>query len=117
MITRRSILQHAGIPALSALRVASEAAAAQNAPRIWDLHCHILNAPGRTPEARLERLIEFADRMGIERVCVFKGARGDRDRSPDDLREQNDELMQALRRWNHRALGFVYLKPKHLDFS
>ena len=109
--SRRSFLKRVGV--LGAVSPAR----ARSAPRIWDLHCHILNAPGRTPEERLERLIEFADRMGIERICVFKGARGDRDMSPADLREQNDELLRALKPWSHRAFGFVYLNPKHLDFS
>src|SRR5262245_41725313 len=40
---------------------------------IWDVHCHLSGVPGRTPDERLGQLIEFADRMGIERLCVFMG--------------------------------------------
>ncbi len=65
----------------------------------------------------MEFLVAAADRMGVARFCLFKGARGDRDRSPDDLREQNDELLHVLKRWSHRAFAFVYLNAQHLDFS
>lgn len=33
---------------------------------IWDLHCHLSGVPGNSPEARLSKLLEYADRMGIE---------------------------------------------------
>ncbi len=49
--------------------------------------------------------MEFADRMGIARFCLFKGARSDRDMSPEDLREQNEELLRAVRRYSHRRQG------------
>jgi len=35
---------------------------------IWDLHCHLSGLPANTPEARLAKLLEFADRM--ERASV-----------------------------------------------
>ena len=41
---------------------------------IWDLHCHLSGVPGNTPEARLGKLLEYADRMGIARLCVFMGS-------------------------------------------
>jgi uncharacterized protein len=37
---------------------------------IWDLHCHLSGLPGSTPEARLGKLLEYADRMEIARLCV-----------------------------------------------
>ena len=40
---------------------------------IWDVHTHLSGVDGRTPEERMANLIRFADRMGIERVCVFMG--------------------------------------------
>jgi uncharacterized protein len=80
---------------------------------IWDLHTHLSGVPGRTPEERLERLIEYADRMGIARLCVYMGMGWSYDPSPADFRKQNDEVLQALERWHHRAFGFVYVNPKH----
>jgi predicted TIM-barrel fold metal-dependent hydrolase len=80
---------------------------------IWDVHCHLANLPGRNPELRLGRLLEFADRMGIGRVCVYMGMKWSYDPSPADLRQQNDEVLAAIKRWPDRAFGFVYLNPKH----
>src|SRR6187431_1013586 len=80
---------------------------------IWDVHCHLANLPGNTPEARLGRLLEFADRMGIARVCVYMGMKWSYDPTPDDIRKQNDEVLAAIARWPERAFGFVYLNPKY----
>jgi predicted TIM-barrel fold metal-dependent hydrolase len=84
---------------------------------IWDLHCHLSGVPGSTPEERMDQLVKFADRMGIERVCVFMGMKWSYDPLPADMRRQNDEVLAALARWPKRAFGFVYLNPNHLDES
>jgi hypothetical protein len=84
---------------------------------IWDLHCHLSGVSGRTPDERMANLIGFADRLGIERVCVFMGYPFLNEPTPAQLREQNDQVLQALSHWHHRAFGFVYLSPQHLEFS
>jgi uncharacterized protein len=84
---------------------------------IWDLHCHLAGVPGSTPGERMAQLIRFADRLGIERICVFMGMKWSYDPTPDDMRRQNDDVLAALERWSHRAFGFVYLNPNHLDAS
>lgn len=84
---------------------------------IWDLHCHLSNVPGNTPHDRLTELIRFADRMGIDRLCVYMVMKWSHDPSPDDMRLQNDQVLAALEKWHHRAFGFVYLNPNHLDDS
>jgi predicted TIM-barrel fold metal-dependent hydrolase len=84
---------------------------------IWDLHCHLSGVPGATPDQRMARLIEYADRMGIDRLCVYMGMNLSIDPSPDDMRKQNDEVLQALSHWHHRAFGFVYLNPRHVEAS
>ena len=84
---------------------------------IWDLHCHLSGLPGNTPEARLAKLIEFADRMGIVRLCVFMGMEWSYDPSPEKMRQENDEVLRAIRQFPSRAFGFVYLNPKHTDAS
>ncbi len=87
------------------------------AMKIWDVHTHLSGVPGRTPDERMAQLIGFADRMGIERLCVFMGMKWSYDPSPDDMREQNDDVLAALERWQHRAFGFVYLNPNHVEAS
>ncbi|MBP6783326.1 MAG: amidohydrolase family protein [Verrucomicrobiales bacterium] len=84
---------------------------------IWDLHCHLSGVSGTTPGERMAQLIAIADRMGIERLCVYMGMKWSQDPDPDDLRRQNDEVLQAITRFPERTFGFVYLNPKHLDVS
>ncbi|AGA30979.1 amidohydrolase family protein [Singulisphaera acidiphila] len=84
---------------------------------VWDLHCHLSGVPGRTPDERMAQLIKYADRMGIARICVYMGMNWSYDPSPEEFRKQNDEVLQALSHWHDRALGFVYLNPKHVKES
>jgi uncharacterized protein len=84
---------------------------------IWDAHCHLSGVSGTTPEERVDQLLHFADRVGIERICVFMGLRWSYDPSPDDMRQQNEEVIAAVRHRPDRVLGFVYLNPNHLEAS
>jgi predicted TIM-barrel fold metal-dependent hydrolase len=84
---------------------------------IWDVHCHLSGVPGNTPEERLARLLEYADRMGVARLCVFMGMEWSHDPSPEKMRRDNDEVLRAVRRFPDRAFGFVYLNPKHTQAS
>ncbi len=84
---------------------------------IWDAHCHLTSLEGDTPEDRLTNLIRFADRLEIERIALSLGSTIYTDPSPQQLREENDQVLQALRRWPDRAFGFAYLSPNQLDFS
>lgn len=84
---------------------------------IWDLHCHLGGFAGSTPEERMANLVRFADRVGIERVCVFMGYPFLEDPSPQQILEQNDQVLRAIKGRADRAFGFVYLSPRHLEFS
>jgi hypothetical protein len=84
---------------------------------IWDLHCHLSGFEGRTPDEKMAEMIRFADRMGIDRLCTYMGYPHLSDPTPEQLREQNDMVLQAISHWHHRAFGFVYLNPNHLQFS
>ncbi len=84
---------------------------------IWDLHCHLSGVPGRTPEERLGRMLAYADRLGVARLCVYMGMEWADDPSPERLRQDNDEVLRAIRRYPDRAFGFVYLNPKHTQAS
>jgi hypothetical protein len=85
--------------------------------RIWDLHCHLSGVPGLTPEERMGQLLRYADRMGIERLCVYMGMKWSQDPSADDLVKQNDEALRAVAKYPDRTFGFVYLSPKHVATS
>ena len=85
---------------------------------IWDLHVHFTNFEGRTPDERMANLIRFADRMGVERFLLYLGfPPHPHDPTPEELTTINDQVLEALTHWHHRAWGMVYLNPNHLDFS
>ena len=85
--------------------------------QVWDLHCHLHGVPGNSPEARLGKLLEYADRLGIARLCLFMGMEWSYDPTPEKMRQENDEVLRALRHYPGRAFGFVYLNPKHTKAS
>lgn len=85
--------------------------------RIWDLHCHIASAAGRTPTERMADLLRYADRMRIERVCVYMGYPLTTRPSAERLRAENDQVLEALAHWHDRAFGFCYVSPEHTEAS
>jgi predicted TIM-barrel fold metal-dependent hydrolase len=84
---------------------------------IWDVHCHITNAAGTTPEERVEHLLQIADRLGIGRLMLSLGYPLLEDPPPKQLREENDQVLRAIKHRPDRTLGFVYLNPNHVEFS
>ncbi len=84
---------------------------------IWDLHCHLSGVNGRTPQERTRQLIEIADRMGIERLCVYMGMPWSKNPTPQKLREENDQVLQALEHHQDRVFGFVYVSGEHIEAS
>lgn len=75
---------------------------------IWALHCHLSGVTGRTPDERMAQLIEFADRMGIERLCVYMGMAWSQDPAPADFRKQNESATgEALDLTPHHARGWA----------
>lgn len=47
----------------------------ESAFEIWDVHVHLAGIAGQTPADRLGKLLKYADRLGIRRVCVFMGTK------------------------------------------
>jgi len=84
---------------------------------IWDLHVHLSGVPGATPAERLAQLVAIADRMGIERLCVYMGIPWSRDPKPETFRKENDQVLEAIAKFPDRTFGFVYLNPKHVEES
>jgi predicted TIM-barrel fold metal-dependent hydrolase len=65
----------------------------------------------------MSALVARADRMGIERLIVFMGFPMVADPSAEELRRQNDQVLQALAHWHDRAFGFVYVSPNQVEAS
>ncbi len=122
-VTRRAVLLGAA-QATVAAGVASrcQLAAAEKSParfpdhEIWDMHGH-LTSPGATPKEKIANLLRAADRMGIERVIVFMGYPWSNEPTPDDMRRQNDQVLEAVEGSGGRAYGFVYVNPRHTEAS
>ena len=85
--------------------------------RIWDLHCHLLNVPGRTPEEKMAHLLAVADRHRIERLCLFFSRTWAATPTAQELRDDNDYVLQALSHWSERAFGFCYVSGEHPQTS
>jgi uncharacterized protein len=70
--------------------------------RIWDLHCHPEGdrVPGRTLLEKVENLLQIADRMGIERLCLFL-------RVGETVSET--DALEVLKRHPGKLFGFVWL--------
>ena len=84
---------------------------------IWDVHTHLSGVEGRTPEERMAKLIGFAERMGVDRVCLSMGMTFLQDPTPKELRQQNDEVLAALSHYHDKAFGFVYTSGKYPEES
>lgn len=85
---------------------------------IWDLHTHLTNAlRGETIPEKAAHLIEVGSRLGIGRFCIFMGLNWERDPSPESLRKQNDDILEAVSAHPDSLTGFVYLNPKHVAAS
>jgi predicted TIM-barrel fold metal-dependent hydrolase len=70
-----------------------------------------------SPAERISQLLQYADRVGIERLIVFMGHPFVSDPTPEEVRRQNDQVLRAVEHSGGRALGFVYLNPKHTEES
>lgn len=117
-LTRRATLEVMAVGVAGVvLPRAGRAASAKPRAAIWDGHCHLSSVPGDTPRARMERLLEVATRMGVDRLVVFMGWPFAYEPSPDELRRQNDQVLAAIEPFPDRALGYAYLSPAHVDAS
>jgi predicted TIM-barrel fold metal-dependent hydrolase len=72
--------------------------------RIWDLHCHLPSAhmAAGTLAEQMERMLEIAGRVGIEKLGVFL-----RTGKPDGP-HSDQEILRALTRHKGRVFGFVW---------
>lgn len=84
---------------------------------IWDAYNHLSSVPGATGDERMANLMRFADRMGVDRLCIYKDTSMAENPPPGALREHNDSVIQALEGWEDRAFGYAYVNPNFVDDS
>lgn len=80
--------------------------------RIWDAHSHLEALHGSTAEERMQILVRHMDKLGIERLLLSQGfAEFMFHPTPDQVREENDRVMRAVRQFPDRAYGSLFLSP------
>ena len=65
----------------------------------WDIHAHV-GTPGPTPEKRMETLVKFADRVGVERLCINMSPPWQHEPTPEQFRKSNDDVLAILKEWS-----------------
>jgi predicted TIM-barrel fold metal-dependent hydrolase len=83
---------------------------------IIDCHVHLHGQFGSVGQC-VDELLRFADKFGIEKLCLSLGLGRYYEPTPEQLREQNDEVAEALLYAPDRLIGFVYLNPVHTEAS
>lgn len=84
---------------------------------IWDLHCHLSGVSGETVKERVQQLLVYADRMGVQRMVFFMGWPFLSNPTPAQFRQQNDQVLEALALAPDRLFGFAYVSGEHPDES
>jgi len=72
---------------------------------------------GDAPEQRADRLVEYANRMGIDRMIFFMGFPWSYDPDPKEIRRQNDQVIRVVEHGQPRLMGFAYLNPRFVAES
>ena len=62
-------------------------------------------------------MLTYADRMGIERLCIHMSQPWSPHPSPELLESTNDNIMAMVRMHPDRLFGFVYLSGQHVQKS
>ncbi len=127
---RRAFLRQAGVGATLAVLAASRPAraaavgaahpsAATRLPAGWramrkfDAHNHVFGLAHR-PNAdwgEVERLIAAADRLGIEKLCCSRPVTGGLMADIGVVRESNDAVIAAMKRYPRRITGYCFVQP------
>lgn len=81
--------------------------------RKLDAHNHVLedlHRPGGN-WTRVENLIEAAQSLGIEKLCCSRPISGGRLADIAEVREVNDSVLAAMKRYPERIAGYCFLQP------
>jgi predicted TIM-barrel fold metal-dependent hydrolase len=63
-----------------------------------------------------DKIIDAADRLGIDKLCcsipIMRGMP-----KPDEIKECNDDVLECMRRYPDRILGYCFINPIHYQES
>ena len=76
-----------------------------------DAHMHVSGGPHRFAGCDIESVIDAADRLEIEQLACSIPITGGRWATPDEVRACNDGMLDAMRRYPKRILGYCFLNP------
>jgi predicted TIM-barrel fold metal-dependent hydrolase len=79
---------------------------------VIDCHAHLHHHSRKSWEDDDRRLIEVADRLGIDQLCCSI-LTPKRPATPEGFRECNAWVAEAIRRYPGRILGYGYVNPGH----
>jgi len=80
---------------------------------IIDCHVHVNGGYGSESD-RMADMIRFADRVGIDKLCLSLGYSRDQQPSPEVIEGENDIVREEVERRPDRYIGMCYLNPNHL---
>jgi len=82
-----------------------------------DAHMHVNGGPHQWGWGDNTDAIEAADALGIDQMCCSIPITGGRLATPDEVRAANDAVLEAMRRWPDRILGYCFVMPGYRDES
>jgi predicted TIM-barrel fold metal-dependent hydrolase len=112
-LSRRTLLKGSAAVALGAAVLSSaRAAPSGSAPRskVIDCHAHLTHHSHSTWEADDRKLIDAADKLGIDQLCCST-LTPHWPASLDGFRECNEWTADGMRRFPGRVLGYCYVNP------
>jgi uncharacterized protein len=112
-VSRRTVLKGSaamivGAAALSSAR--GETSGLPTRSRVIDCHAHLTHHSRPTWEADDRKLIEAADKLGIDQLCCST-LTPHWPASLDGFRECNQWTAEGVRRFSGRVLGYCYVNP------
>ena len=78
---------------------------------VIDAHVHL-----PTSAKELDYMIKFAEEFGIQKLCVSSLGRIWKDfPSVDEVRQANEDVSKAIKKYLGKILGYCYLNPNYVE--
>ena len=79
--------------------------------RKFDAHADVGSDPGD-----IDKLLDYADRLGIDKMCIsnpITNYSGTEPEGMDVVRRHNDIVIDSLKRYPKRFIGYLTLNPRY----